>query len=196
MNLRRDNLDEVMELSGDADVLATALVADLEPIEPTVGLRDRLLATTRGPGRLYRFAAKIAAMIDVSVDKAKELLDRVAKAELWERDLVPGLDALWVEGGPAAAQCIRGFARLQAGASFPDHEHLGPETTLVLEGTMIDSLGTTVRPGETYSMEPGSLHNYRAASGGTDLLFFVVVSQGISIGPGVVMKHRDNTSET
>lgn len=175
---------------GDADVIA-ALVDDLAPVAPDASLRTRILDAARGPGRLHRFADKLAALIDVTIDKARELLDRATDASLWERDLMPGMDALWVEGGPAATQCIRGFARLSAGQPFPDHRHLGDESTLVLEGAMLESGGAVVRPGEVLDMPEGSEHAYSAAPGGVDLLFFVVVRNGIAI-PGVgELLHRD-----
>ncbi|MCC6624687.1 MAG: transcriptional regulator [Deltaproteobacteria bacterium] len=183
-------ITEANEEPGDADVLA-ALAGALAPMAPPPALRARILDATRAPGRLHRFADKLAAMLDVTIDKARELLDRAADASLWERELVPGMDALWVEGGPAVAGCIRGFARLRAGVAFPDHRHLGPETTLVLEGAMLESGGATVRPGETLVMHEGSEHNYRAAPGGTDLLFFVVVGQGIAFPGGSELLHRD-----
>ena len=183
-------LDELALGRSDADLLAEALMTELEPIAPSGTLRAALLDATARPGRLARFAAKLAAMVDVSLDKAHELLERVTRAELWERDLVPGLEAIWVEGGPAVAQCVRGFARLAAGREFPEHHHLGRETMLILEGAMIDSSGAVVRPGETYVMEAGTTHSYRAAPGGTDLLFFTVVREGITIGDGEV-RHRD-----
>lgn len=185
-----DDFASLLE-AGDADVLA-ALVTTLPPLAPSAGAWERLSAATSGGGRLARFAGQLAALIDVSVDKAKELLDRVTDLSSWERDLVPGLDALWVEGGPAVASCIRGFARLRAGAPFPVHHHLGDETTLVLEGAMIESGGRVVRPGETLTMRGDDhAHAYHAAPGGTDLLFFVVVREGIAFEDGARLLHRD-----
>lgn len=175
----------------DDDLLVAALLEGLEPLAPSATLRERVMASARAPGRLARFADKLAAMIDVTIDKAKELLDRAADASLWERDLVPGLDALWVEGGPAVAGCVRGFARLAAGAAFPVHTHLGEETTLVLEGAMIESGGAVVRPGETLVMKAGDTHSYAAAGGGPDLVFFVVVREGIAIEGAGELRHRD-----
>lgn len=184
-----DFVAEHMSGAGDARVI-DAIVADLARVAPSASLRDRILAASAGPGRLYRFAEQIAAMVDVTIDKARELLDRVAESTLWERNLFPGMDALWVEGGPAVANCIRGFARLEAGAAFPEHEHLGDETTLVLEGVMLESGGAVVRPGEQIVMTAATHHHYRAAPGRTDLLFFLVVREGIGL-PGAKLLHRD-----
>ena len=175
-----------------ADAAVLARLADtLAPVAPDAALRSALLARARGPGRLDRFAAAVAAMVDVSIDKARELLDRVADTSRWERDLFPGMHALWVEGGPAAANCIRGFARLDAGAAFPEHEHVGDEATLVLEGVMLESGGAVVRPGETIVMPAGTAHYYRAAPDGPDLLFFVVAKTAIGFPDGAALHPRD-----
>ncbi len=187
-----DFVVELMSEPADAVVIA-ALVAELAPIEPAAATRRALMqaiATTEAHGRLYRFAEAIAAMVDVTIDKARELLDQVADASRWEKNLFPGMDALWVGGGPRAAQCIRGFARLASGAEFPHHEHLGDEATLVLEGVMLESGGAVVRPGETSVARAGTQHHYRAAPGRADLLFFVVAREGIGIGD-VTLRHRD-----
>ncbi len=183
--------DLVAELDADEAELLARLADTLTPVTPDAALRAALLAKASGPGRLHRFAEAVAAMVDVSVDKARELLDRVADATRWERDLFPGMDALWVEGGPAAANCIRGFARLDAGAAFPDHEHIGDEATLVLEGVMLESGGAVVRPGETIVMRAGTAHNYRAAPDGPDLLFFVVAKTAIGFPGGPALNARD-----
>lgn len=174
----------------EAEVLAR-LADTLAPVAPDAGMRAALLARTRGPGRLHHFAESVAAMVDVSLDKARELLDRVADTTRWERELFPGMDALWVEGGPAAADCIRGFARLDAGTAFPEHEHIGDEATLVLEGVMLESGGAVVRPGETIVMRAGTAHNYRAAPDGPDLLFFVVARKAIGFPGGGALLARD-----
>lgn len=188
MNGRQDDpFFEGLQDSDDAE-LAAALVMALAPIAPPPALRARILDATR-EGRLHRFADAIAAMIDVTVDKARELLDRIADPSVWQRDLFPGLDAVWVAGGPAVAGCIRGFARLGAGQTFPEHEHRGVERQLVLQGAMIDSSGNVARPGDETRMEAGTRHAYRAADG-VDLLLFVVIEHGVDVGE-VQLRHQD-----
>lgn len=185
-----DALGDLFEGPGDLDVIA-ALAGLLEPVAPSPSARAALLDAAREPGRLHRFAAQVAALVDVSIDKAKALLDRLADPAAWERGLFPGLDAVWVEGGPAAAQCVRGFGRLAAGAEFPLHDHLGRETMLILEGGLEDSLGARKRPGDLHVMDEGTRHAYHATPGGADLLFFVVIREGIVIDGAGPLRHRD-----
>ncbi len=171
------------------DLTAELLTAELAPVPPAAEARQRLLAATRG-GRLRRFAAAVAAMLDVTIERASGLLDRAMDPIGWESGRLPGLSTLWVEGGPAVVGCIRGFIRLEAGHTFPPHEHLGDEQVLVLEGTMVDSDGTAYRPGEYLPKDTGSSHAYHAPPGGPDLLTFAVVREGITIGD-LVVRHPD-----
>ena len=90
------------------------------------------------------------------------ILDRTLEKIGWEFEAVPGIETLWVEGGPAVANCIRGFVRMAPGAEFPHHRHVGDETALVLEGAVIDSTGNVYLPGDVVHMPAGSEHGYSA----------------------------------
>lgn len=184
------------ELGADpADLAALCeLVEGLAPALPSGDVRARVLATIAGEvaeartSRWRGFAARIAAMIDVGVERAEAFIAQ-ALGGGWDAGPVPGLTTLWVDGGAAAAGCIRGFVRLEAGLAFPEHRHLGDEATLVLEGALIDSDGTTAEAGELVEMAGGSTHGYRAGAG-ADLVMFVVVREGIAIGETAI-RHRD-----
>jgi hypothetical protein len=181
---------------GDLDLIAAALTADLAPLAPAPSTRERLLQT--GPSRFARFARTLADLIDVSVDRAKALLERALDladpvrmaSNAWEPLPIPGACTLWVEGGSAVAGCIRGFVRIPAGSDFPEHRHLGDEKVLVLDGAILDSSGLEYHPGDIAEMPAGSSHSYRARDGGTDLLVFAVVREGIDIGD-LAFRHRD-----
>jgi len=182
--------------SGDLDLLTAALTADLTPLAPSPSIRERLLHT--GPSRFARFARTLADLIDVSVDRAKALLERAldladpvrSAPDAWEPLPVPGACTLWVDGGSAVAGCIRGFVRIPAGSDFPQHRHIGDEKVLVLDGAILDSSGQEFHPGDIAEMPAGSSHSYRARDGGTDLLIFAVVREGIDIGD-LIFRHRD-----
>lgn len=173
----------------DADLAAEALLFGLTEIAPSASSRNRLLEAT-STGRLHRFAQALSSLLDVTVDRARALLDRAMDPSGWESGLLPGLSTLWVEGGATVAGCIRGFIRLEAGHTFPVHHHLGDEQVLVLEGVMVDSDGTAYHPGEYLPKTTGSEHGYHAQAGGPDLLTFAVVREGITIGE-MVVRHPD-----
>jgi len=182
-----DWLDDLGEIN--ADLAAEALLLGLTEVTPTATTRERLLADTQS-GRLSRFGHALATLLDVTLDRARALLDSAMDPGVWQTDQLPGLSTCWVEGGAAVAGCIRGFIRLDAGHVFPEHHHLGDEQVLVLEGVMIDSDGTAYHPGEYLPKSSGSTHSYTAQAGGTDLLTFAVVREGITLGERVV-RHPD-----
>lgn len=151
----------------------------LGEIEPPPQLRARLLESAGKSGRLWRFANSVADMLDVGLDKAKELLDRIDDASAWVDEL-PGISFLWVEGGPRVADAVRGFVRVRAGMAFPDHEHLGDEITLILQGGFEDASRARVfRPGEIDRMPPGTSHAFTALADGPDLVKLAVVHGGL-----------------
>ena len=151
----------------------------LPELSPAPELRERLLGDARSEGRLARFAGAVAELLDVGTAKAKELLERIDDPSAWSLEL-PGISFLWVEGGPSVANAVRGFVRVAAGQEFPDHEHLGDETVLVLQGGFEDvQRGKVFLPGDVDKMPTGTNHGFRALPGGPDLVKLAVVQTGL-----------------
>jgi quercetin dioxygenase-like cupin family protein len=156
-----------------------ALCDGLPEIEPPASLRARVLEDAVLPSRFGRFAEQVAELLDVGLDKARELLARIDDPAAWSHEL-PGVSFLWVEGGPRVAQAVRGFVRVQAGLEFPHHEHLGDEVTLVMQGAFEDHDRKRVfRPGEVDHMRQGTSHGFRVVPDGPDLLKLAVVQTGL-----------------
>jgi quercetin dioxygenase-like cupin family protein len=167
------------EHARDPELGLIAVCEGLQPVAPPADLRARLLAAADRPSRLTRFADRVADMLDVGTAKARELLARIDDPSRWEEQL-PGIAFLWVEGGPRVSAAVRGFVRVRAGLEFPDHEHLGDEITLVLQGGFEDPQRKLVfRAGDVDRMPVGTAHGFRALSGGTDLLKLAVVHTGL-----------------
>jgi putative transcriptional regulator len=171
------------EAGVDAQLNAAAgllhLSEALPAVVPSAGLRERILDGALTEGRLARFAGAVAELLDVGLDKAKALLERIDDPAAWSHEL-PGISFLWVDGGPRVAAAVRGFVRVSAGQEFPEHEHLGDEITLVLQGGFEDvERGRVFRPGEIDRMPPGTSHGFRALPGGPDLVKLAVVQTGL-----------------
>jgi|GEM_PF-872250 len=184
-------LDELVLEEGELDLVVDHIVDTLQPASPPAAVRNRLMRSIAGPSRLLRFAAKIAEMADITIEAARGWLQRLDDTPLWEGGVLPGVETVWIEGGPAAACAIRGFVRIAPGHSFPPHRHLGHETTLVLEGEYHDSDGEAHGPGAVLVRDLDSEHAYSAGEGTTHLLMFNVVFEGIAIGD-MVVRHRDD----
>lgn len=157
------------------DVLSEALPA----IAPRTALRAQLMAAIPSSGRFERFASSVAELLDIGLDRARALLDRLDDPSAWSNEL-PGISFFWVEGGPRVADAVRGFLRVQAGSDFPVHEHIGDEVVLVLQGSFEDpGRGAVFRPGDIDRQAPGTSHDYRVPKDGPDLLQLAVVHTGV-----------------
>jgi predicted ChrR family anti-sigma factor len=162
--------------------LALAIPKEAAPAADLVRLRERVLASARGGGRLAQFAERVAALLDVAVDAARSLLDKIDDPSSWgEGPLGTGL--IHLTPGPAAAAANAGFIRIAAGVDFPHHRHLGEERIMVLQGSYQDSDGTILRRGDVSIKPAGSEHSFRVLPG-VDLVYLVVLFEGVVI-PGV-----------
>jgi hypothetical protein len=174
-------LDEALGIEGaGAQGLIHLSQALPEQATPLDG-RDRLLGRLSASGRLWRFAEQVAQLLDLGIERARALLDQLDDPSVWTEQ-VPGIAFVWVDGGPRVAAAVRGFIRVRAGVEFPDHEHIGSEHVLVLQGAFDDlGRGRVFGPGEIDHMPPGSHHTYRVPAGGPDLLKLAVVHDGLRV---------------
>ncbi len=151
---------------------AAALAEALPRVEPSAGVRARLLATTEG--RFERFVQRFAELFDVAADRARELLGLIDQPAAWEPGSEPGCALIHFPAGPALAGADTGFVRLAPGARFAWHRHTGREHNLVLQGHADDSLLGRLGPGDEGVAEPGSEHDF-VNIGDEDFLFAVWV---------------------
>lgn len=165
----------------DAIALLTRALAPAGQALSGASCRARLLQAAVHGGRLWRFDQAVSEMLDVSLAAARAVLDRLDQASAWV-DVLPGVALCWVDGGPRVQNAMRGFMRIAAGVRTAEHEHVGPETLLVLQGACLDvGSGRVFYPGEYLRSEPGSIHTLEAVGGGPDLLQLSVSHEGMRI---------------
>ncbi len=185
-----DLVDPFLADLEDQAVELGALALALEDVAPPASLRDAILGAARIEGRLDRFAALVAELLDVSEARASQLLDGIARPESWTEGPAPGVTLYHVEGGPRVAGSVTGSVHMPAGAEFPEHEHLGEEAVLVVQGSFEDGVtGAVHRPGDVVRMPAGSAHSFRARPGPA-LVYLVVLGVGVRIGE-LVMRADD-----
>ena len=174
-----------MELSAFQEA-AEQMVA---PVAPAPAVKQRLLASV-GKGRFEAFSERMRDLFDVSVDKAREFLGLIERPASWESQPVPGIFLVHFDGGPAYAAADCGFIRLEPGAIFPPHKHLGDEATLVLSGTVRDAAsGQLLGPGDELFQPEGSEH-YLINEGSEPCIFAARAMNGIAVAGAPVRPHR------
>lgn len=197
--LEPDELDSVERAVALDPQLAAELVAYQDtahhlvtPVEPSRAVKSRLLASIGG-GPLERFAQKLGALYDVTVERARELLGLIERPASWETE-APGIGLVHFGGGPAFAAADCGFVRLAPGAIFPFHKHLGEEVCVVLEGAVFDATNNRmIETGDEYFQATGTEHAL-INRGSVDCIFAARVMHGIEIGGAPVRTSKSRVS--
>jgi len=128
---------------------------------PSRALRDRLSQSLSRQGRYGVFADRIARLFDLPLAKAEELVRRIEDPAAWKPGWVPGMLSINVRPGPAYPQAMGGFGKLTPGWTFPHHDHVGEETTVVLEGGFRDTHdGAETWRGDELWKPPGTDHEF------------------------------------
>jgi hypothetical protein len=183
-------LRELQELETETEHLEAGLVQlseALAPVAPPAELRARLMAALPVSGRYERFAAGVAELLDLGLDRARALLDKLDDATGFSVEM-PGIALCWVDGGPRVANAVRGFVRVAAGTHFPKHAHLGEERVLVLQGSYSDpTRGRVLRPGDVDVMDADTAHDYVVPADGPDLVMLSVTQVGLRIGDQIYL---------
>jgi putative transcriptional regulator len=171
-------VERAVEADPSLAVELDAHLALLPPVAPSADVKARLLASVGG-GRFERFSARVASVVDVTLDRARELLALIERAASWEQPR-PGIELVHFDGGPAYAAADCGFVRLAPGATFPWHAHRGEEVMVVLAGALRDDQGRRFGPGDELVMAEGSSHDL-TAEGGSEVIYLARVMNGIEI---------------
>lgn len=171
-----------------SEVLAN-LAMSLPRTNPSPQVKERLLRSLGQTNRFEMFAERVAALIDVGLDKAREILARIDDHVTWTTTQLPGIFAYDPPHGPAVADAVVGWVRVEPGVEFPHHEHMGDEAMLIVQGSCVDSYGTVMRRGDLVRLAPGTHHDFKALPG-PDFIYLGVAKGGIVMF-GVHMKPGD-----
>jgi len=172
------------EATATGEALSLLALA-LPPEHPHPTARTRLLASVSeqrglepmGRGRLAAFVDQLASFFDVTVERARTLVDLVSDRSAWTIGPATGVSLIHILPGPRFAGADAGFVRMAPGARFPRHRHTGDEAGLILEGGFTDESGVVVRAGERHQLAAGTSHDFVALPEGC--LFAALVQGGI-----------------
>jgi len=163
-----------------------ALVADLDddlPAPPPPSLFDRIRQTADAQREPEALVSKVAGLLGDTARRARYLLRMLHDAEPWI-ELFPGCKLMHVQPGPAIAgpRMDVGFVTLDANVPFPEHEHVGEETVLIISGELVDlTSGARASAGALVTMAAGTEHTVAAGPDGA-VTYLVVVDGGVKIG--------------
>lgn len=172
------------EASAEPDRLDAAEVLALtaEPVPVSPALAERLARSLDVTHRFDDLEALVAEIGDLPIDRARALLLSLDAPETrWDPGPGEGIELLHFAGGPKVAGAVTGVVRHAPGVRFPEHDHVGNETVLVLQGECVDDDGSIYRAGDVAPRGPGSPHSYRAV-GPLPLLTLAVVHGGVIVG--------------
>jgi hypothetical protein len=170
-------VDDSADLRREVALITEALTSvaeSLPPVAPSEQGRARLLRSLSSVDRFQPFVDEIARRFDLTVASVRALLAGVDDPAAWQPGPLPSLQLIHFSGGPRVAALDAGFVRVAAGTTFPRHRHLGPELSLVLEGTMRDG-DRLFYPGDVLEKQADDVHEY-AAGPDRDLVIMVAHS--------------------
>ncbi len=178
-----------------AEEALSLLALALPPEAPSPAARTGLLASIveeeqrngRRPerGRLAPFADRLARFFDVSLERARALLELATDPRAWTAGPARGISLIHLSAGPQFAGTDAGLVRMAPGARFPLHRHIGHEFGLILEGGFTDADGTILRSGDQHDLNAGTSHDFAALPEGC--IFAAVVHDGIEFMEPITM---------
>ena len=163
---------ELAELRDAVDVLGSSV----EPVAPSLALRERVLDVGDPQHKLDGFLARMQQLFDVSSGRAREILATIGGASDAWTEPGPGLRVLHSAGGPSVASAHCGLVEVAPGHVFPEHGHTGDEWTLNLQGRAEEDSGLVFEPGDLVRRESGTSHSLRSI--GDEPYIYAVVLHG------------------
>lgn len=150
-------------------------------VTPPTSLRSQLLADISKIAPYSLYHDKMAEILLGSKDALQSELAAMPHPKTWVDGPIPRCRLFPCVANAAPRDAIRTLVLMESGSHFPEHEHLGDETVLILQGSLLQDDGKVSRPGEILHMAKGTSHAFDVPEG-LDLIYLAVVDQGIQIG--------------
>ncbi len=181
-----EHLQSCASCRAEFDRLITIL-----PRVPLSLSEQALLSKATPYARFSRFTADIADLMDVEFKKAKDWLSSIDAPTPWRQSVMPTMQLFDIEGGPKVSNAIVGFVKIEKGAGFPNHKHIGKEKMYILQGNLHDEDGSVYGPGDLIEHVAGSDHAF-LAGGNVPLIYLTVNQIGVEIGGNFIGPDSDD----
>lgn len=149
------------------EALSAWVARNVKAERPPAVVLQRLHRTLEGPERYRPFFAGLRDLFDLSEAALRQVLARIDEPGGWS--LHGEARYFHFAPGPRMATQEAGVVRMAPGVVFPRHLHRGGEVTFVLDGLMNDR-DRLYGPGSVVEAAPGTVHDYRSAGVGRDLI--------------------------
>jgi len=149
------------------ETLAAWVPQSVKAERPAAAVLQRLLRTLDGPERYRPFFAALQEMFDLPEAALRKVLARIDDAAGWS--LHGDARYFHFTPGPRLVTEEAGVVRMAPGVVFPRHLHRAGEVSFVLDGLMKDR-DRLYGPGSVVEAGPGTVHDYRSAGAGRDLV--------------------------
>jgi len=155
------------ELVETQETLAAWVPQTVKAERPAAAVLQRLLRTLDGPERYRPFFTALQDMFDLSEAALRKVLARIDDPAGWS--LHGEARYFHFTPGPRMVTEEAGVVRMAPGVVFPRHLHRAGELTFVVDGLMKDR-DRVYGPGSVVEAAPGTVHDYRSAGVGRDLV--------------------------
>ena len=195
-----DGEREALVAALDADVSLAARLAELREVmaayagvaaqtPPNAAERiDAIMDEVSRTNRFAHLAGTVAELLAIGRDEALTWLAGLDEPSNWGPGVLPGTRMWAVPTDREDLGVV--WLKMPPGMEFPQHEHLGDETVLVVQGRYIDHEGRLHPPGSILREEPGTDHSFRIAEDGPEFICLALVGSGIRIGDAEVTREN------
>lgn len=163
----------------EIETLVHGVVAGTTARPPSVPV-ERLWERLDGVCRFEPLVPTVAALLGIDESSARAELDALDEPDGWQDGVLPGTTMKTVATDEPDTGIL--WLKMPPGMAFPEHEHLGDETVLVVQGRYLDDEGRLHPPGSVLREGTDTAHGFHIAADGPEFICLAIVHRGVRVG--------------
>lgn len=172
--------DCLLQLGHINDSLADTLIEPSGEVA-TPALRSRLLTDIASITPYSLYHDDMARLLQASKGAVNAEMGLMPHPASWVDGPIPDCRLLPWTAESDKEDSIMALVLMESGSHFPMHEHIGDETVLIVQGSLLNDDGKLYRPGEQLHMVAGTSHEFNVPEG-LDLIYLAISEKGVRIG--------------